>query len=249
MTNRPFWLAYPLALLFFFSLWKGVSIIAGPVVVPGPVETIQALADEIRTKEYWAHFAISAYRIGMSLWLAFITAVPLGLALGGSRRADRAAAPFINLSYPIPKIVFLPLVLLLFGLGDLSKIVLVAVVVFFQLLITTRDAARLITKEMRYSMKSLGANRRDFFVHVIWPFCLPGIFTSLRIGIGTAIAVLFFVESIGTRRGLGLYILDAWGMANYTIMYVGIISLSGLGIFIYEIFDILERHYCHWKNV
>jgi NitT/TauT family transport system permease protein len=249
LTNRPSWLAYLLALLFFFSLWKGVSIIAGPVLVPGPVETIQALADEIRTKEYWVHFAVSTYRIGMSLWLAFITAVPLGLALGSSRRADRMTAPFIYLSYPIPKIVFLPLVLLLFGLGDLSKIVLVAMIVFFQLLITTRDAARQITKEMRYSMKSLGANRRDFFVHVVWPVCLPGIFTSLRIGIGTAIAVLFFVESIGTRQGLGLYILDAWGMANYAIMYVGIISLSGLGIFIYEIFDILERHYCHWKSL
>jgi len=126
-------LAYLLALLFFFGLWKGASIIAGPVVVPGPLETIRTLADEIQTKEYWVHFAISTYRIGMSLGLAFVTAVPLGLALGSSRRADRVAAPFIYLSYPIPKIVFLPLVLLLFGLGDLSKIVLVAMIVFFQL--------------------------------------------------------------------------------------------------------------------
>ncbi len=219
------------------------------MVVPGPLDTVLTLAEEIQTREYWVHFAVSAYRIGMSLWLAFITAVPLGLALGSSRRLDRVAAPFINLSYPIPKIVFLPLVLLLFGLGDLSKIVMVAMIVFFQLLITTRDAARQITKEMRYSMKSLGANRRDFFIHVVWPVCLPGIFTSLRIGIGTAIAVLFFVESIGTRHGLGLYIIDAWGMANYPIMYVGIISLSGLGIFVYEIFDIMERHYCHWKKL
>ena len=185
----------------------------------------------------------------MSLWLAFITAVPLGLILGSSRRVDRVAAPFVYLSYPVPKIVFLPVILLLFGLGDLSKIVLVAMIVFFQLLITTRDAARQITKEMRYSMKSLGADRRDFFLHVVWPVCLPGIFTSLRIGIGTAIAVLFFVESIGTRQGLGLYILDAWGMADYSAMYVGIISLSALGIIVYEIFDRLERHYCHWKSL
>ena len=249
MNNRPSWLAYLLALLFFFSLWKAASVMAGPVVVPGPWETLKTLAGEIRTKAYWGHFAISSYRIGMSLWLAFITAVPLGLVLGSSRRVDRVAAPFVYLSYPIPKIVFLPVILLLFGLGDLSKIVLVAMIVFFQLLITTRDAARQITKEMRYSMKSLGADRRDFFLHVVWPVCLPGIFTSLRIGIGTAIAVLFFVESIGTRQGLGLYILDAWGMADYSAMYVGIISLSALGIIVYEIFDRLERHYCHWKSL
>ena len=83
----------------------------------------------------------------------------------------------------------------------------------------------------------------------VWPVSLPGIFTSLRIVTGTAVAVLFFVESIGTNRGLGFYIIDSWGRADYAAMFVGIIALSVIGIVLYEAFDLLERRLCKWKSV
>ena len=143
----------------FILIWQGAAVLAGPLIIPTPGQTLIALAAEVQTKAYWSHFGASAYRIAMSLALAFVTAVPLGLALGSSRRADRFMAPFIYLSYPIPKIVLLPMILLIFGLGNLSKIFLIALIVFFQLLITTRDAAHQITKEMRYSLKSLSFGR------------------------------------------------------------------------------------------
>ena len=84
---------------------------------------------------------------------------------------------------------------------------------------------------------------------MVWPVSLPGIFTSLRIGTGTAVAVLFFVESISARRGLGLYLIDSWGRADYNAMFVGIIALSVIGIVLYEIFDILEKKVCPWRNL
>ena len=245
--RKPPLIGYMGAAAFLLVLWQLISLAAGEMIVPGPSLTASTWIEEAGTRDYWIHFGVSAYRIAASLGLAFATAVPLGLALGGSRRADRFSAPLIYMTYPVPKIVFLPLILLAFGLGNLSKIFLIALIVFFQLLITTRDSARQITNEMRYSMKSLGATRPDFFRHVIWPVCLPGVFTSLRIGVGTAVAVLFFVESIGTQWGLGLYILNAWGMADSRVMFVGIVSLSALGVLVYEAFDILERRYCRWK--
>lgn len=249
MIRRPSIRGYLAAVALFLILWQTAAVLAGPMIVPTPFQTLVALGVEMRTRVFWAHFGVSTYRICMSLAAAFITAVPLGLALGSSRRADRFSAPFIYLGYPVPKIVFLPLILLAFGIGNLSKIFLIGLIVFFQLLITTRDSARQITKEMRYSMKSLGATRWDFFWHVVWPVCLPGVFTSLRIGVGTAVAVLFFVESIGAELGLGLYIINAWGAADTTVMFVGIVALSALGIAIYEVFDGLEKHYCGWKNL
>jgi NitT/TauT family transport system permease protein len=229
--------------------WQALSLWAGPMIAPTPAATVKTLFVEAQTRLYWSHVAASFLRIAASLAAAFVAAVPLGLALGASRRLDRASSPLIYLTYPVPKIVFLPLILLIFGLGDGSKVFLIALIVFFQLLITCRDAARQVTKEMRYSMKSLGGNRLDFFIHVIWPFCLPAIFTSLRIGAGTSVAVLFFVESIASQRGLGLYILNAWGMADAPVMFAGIVSLSLLGVIIYEFFDILERRFCRWKDL
>jgi NitT/TauT family transport system permease protein len=142
----------------------------------------------------------------------------------------------------------MPIVFVLFGIGDTGKIVLLTMIIFFQLLITTRDSARKISNETAYSLRSLGATRFDFYIHVVWPVSLPGIITSLRIGTGTAVAVLFFVESIATSRGLGFYIIDSWGRADYATMFVGIISLSIIGIILYEFFDLLERRLCKWKN-
>jgi NitT/TauT family transport system permease protein len=247
--SRPTLTAYLGAAAVLLAAWHLVALAAGPLIVPTPAATFRALLSQAQTTKYWTHVGASAWRLAASLILAFAAAVPLGLALGGSRRLDRLSAPLIYLTYPIPKIVLLPLVLLALGLGDASKIFMIALIIFFQLLITTRDAARGITLEMRYSMKSLGGGRVDFFRHVIWPSCLPGVFTSLRIGAGTAVAVLFFVESIGTEKGLGLYILNAWGMADPEVMFVGIVSLSLLGVLTYEVFDILESRFCRWKNL
>jgi NitT/TauT family transport system permease protein len=96
---------------------------------------------------------------------------------------------------------------------------------------------------------SLGGNRLDLFIHVIWPATLPAIFTALRIATGTVVAVLFFVESLGTRFGMGFYILDAWGRADIPQIFVGILVLAVMGVILYETFDILEKIYCRWSQL
>ncbi|MEW6141022.1 MAG: ABC transporter permease [Thermodesulfobacteriota bacterium] len=223
--------------------WAGESVIAGPVTV------LLKLASEAQTHRFWSHVGASTLRILAALAISFITAVPLGLFLGSSARADRLATPLIYLTYPVPKIVFLPLVMLVFGLGDWAKIVMLSIILFFQLLITTRDAARGVSRSARYSLYSLGGTKRHLFAHVIWPSSLPSVFTALRIATGTVVAVLFFVESIGTRYGMGFYILDAWGRADVQQIFAGIVVLALMGVILYEAFDILERVFCKWSQL
>jgi NitT/TauT family transport system permease protein len=242
------WVAYLLTLLIMIALWHAASLLLGSNLLPGPLPVFTRLGKEIGQNVFWGHLQASAWRMIAGLFCASLTAIPFGLILGSSQRLDRMFAPLIYISYPIPKIVLMPVILLLFGLGDASKIVLIALITFFQLLITTRDSVRKISTEVIYSLKSLGGNRWHFYRHVVWPVSLPGIFTSLRIGTGTAVAVLFFVESISARRGLGLYLIDSWGRADYNAMFVGIIALSAIGIVLYEIFDILEKRVCKWRN-
>ncbi len=88
-----------------------------------------------------------------------------------------------------------------------------------------------------------------FLFNVIWPSALPSVFTALRIATGTVVAVLFFVESIGTRYGMGFYILDAWGRADVPQIFTGIVVLALLGVILYETFDILERVFCKWNQL
>jgi NitT/TauT family transport system permease protein len=240
--------SYAVTILLIFIAWHALSYLLGNMLLPSPLEVLAQAFQDVHALIFWRHVWASAYRIIAGLIIAFITAVPLGLFLGSSSRLDRLFSPLIYLGYPVPKIVLLPIIFVLFGLGETSKIMLVALIIFFQLLITTRDAARSVDREVIYSLKSLGGGRFDFYRHVVWPVSLPGIFTSLRIVTGTAVAVLFFVESIGTNKGLGFYIIDTWGRADYASMFVGIIALSVIGIILYETFDLLERRLCKWKN-
>lgn len=182
---------YAATVLLVYVLWYLLSGLVGSTLLPDPFAVfLQGLA-EIRTYAFWQHVEASAFRILAGVFIAFVTAIPLGLFLGSNARFDRLFSPLIYLGYPVPKIVLLPIVFVLFGLGDTSKVALIAMIVFFQLLITTRDAARTIDTEVIHSLNSLGGSRFDFYRHVVWPVSLPGIFTSLRIVTGTAVAVLF----------------------------------------------------------
>ncbi len=240
---------YIITILLIYAVWYLLSLILGSNILPDPFLVFQRGFREIVKASFWVHVEASLLRMLAGLFFAFILAVPAGLVLGSNPNLDRLFAPLIYLGYPIPKIVLMPIVFVLFGIGDTGKIVLLTMIIFFQLLITTRDSARKISNEIVYSLNSLGATRFDFYIHVVWPVSLPGIITSLRIGTGTAVAVLFFVESIATNKGLGFYIIDSWGRADYATMFVGIISLSIIGIILYEFFDLLERKLCKWKNL
>ncbi len=239
---------YMLALAFLLLLWQGATLLLRTEALPGPASVMTSFVEEM-SGPLANHFFISTYRVLASLILALVTAVPLGIAMGRIKLADTLASPFVYLTYPVPKIAFLPLVLLVFGIGDSSKIFLISFILFFQILVTTRDAAREIPKEYILSMRSLGANRMQKTVHLVLPAVLPSILTSLRIGISTAIAVLFFVESFATNHGLGFFILDAWSQLDYESMYAGIVAMGLLGVVLYEGVEILDRTLCRWNKI
>ncbi len=234
-----------LAVAVIFGVWYVLAFLFKTPVLPYPHTVFSTLPLSLK-KGLGEHFLVSGYRAVLSLLWALVTAVPIGLYLGRRKRIDEFVSPMIYLLYPIPKIVFLPLILLLFGLGDLSKIFIIFIIVFFQILVTTRDAAKGIDEEQILSVLSLGARPRQIFFHAIFPACLPKILTSLRISIGTAIAVLFFVESFATENGLGFFILDAWSTLDYLSMYTGIMSMGVLGVVLYDVVDRIERRYCDW---
>lgn len=234
-----------MAVAVIFGAWYVLAVLLQTPILPYPHTVFSILPLSIQ-KGLGEHFLVSGYRAVLSLVWALVTAVPFGLYLGRRKRIDELISPMIYLIYPIPKIVFLPLILLLLGLGDLSKIFIIFIIVFFQILVTTRDAAKGIDEEQILSVLSLGARPKQIFLHAIFPACLPKILTSLRISIGTAIAVLFFVESFATENGLGFFILDAWSTLDYLSMYTGIIGMGVLGVLLYEVVDRIERKHCRW---
>jgi NitT/TauT family transport system permease protein len=157
-------------------------------------------------------------------------------------------SPVIYLLYPIPKVVFVPIVLLFLGIGNLAKIVLIFMILFFQILVLVRDQAASIRPELIQSVRSLGAGRRALFRFVYWPASLPAILTALRQSVGTAVAVLYVAELFATQYGLGYYIYYTGStLFDYPAMYAGIVALSLMGLGLYFGVDWLERRLCPWQ--
>ena len=237
-----------LAILALLLIWQLIAWTVNRPILPTPVEVAAVFIDELQDG-LMEHFLVSLWRVIASTLLAIAIAAPLGIILGQSRRLNNIFSPVVYLVYPIPKVVFVPIVLLFLGLGDFPKIVILFLILFFQILVLVRDAAAGLRPELIQSVRSLGAGRRALFRFVYLPASLPAILTALRQSVGTAVAVLYVAELFATRRGLGYYIyLNGSTLFNYPAMYAGIVAMSILGLGLYFTVDWMERRITPWKS-
>jgi len=236
-----------LAIIFLLSSWWIFAFLLNTPAFPPPLKAFASFVESLEG-DLLLHLRISFYRVIASMILAALLGIPLGIFLGKNLKYDQYIAPVIYLTYPIPKVVFLPVLLILLGIGDISKVALIALIVFYQILVTTRDAARNLQSEYILSVKSLGANSRELYQHVYLPGCLPAILTSLRLGLGTAMAVLFLTETYATTTGIGYFIMNSWSSMAYYKMFAGIIAMGLMGFFLYIFLDGCERYFCSWLN-
>lgn len=238
-----------LASAVVLAMWQLLAWLVNEPILPSPVIVFGTFLTELNDGLI-GHFLASAGRVLASIFLAVLVAAPVGIILGQSEQVDRFLAPIVYILYPIPKVVFVPVVLLLLGIGNFPKIFLIFIILFFQILVLVRDQAKGLRWELLQSVRSLGAGRRALFRFVYLPASLPAILTAVRQSIGTAVAVLYIAELFATQRGLGYYIsLNGSTLFNYPAMYAGVVALSILGLGLYFVVDWIERRFCQWKFV
>lgn len=237
-----------LAILALLAIWQIAALIVNRRILPTPIEVGQVFIEELNG-ELIDHFIASLWRVLASTALAIAVAVPLGLILGQSKRLSAIFSPMVYLIYPIPKVVLVPIILLFLGVGDLPKIAIIFLILFFQILVLVRDQAASLRPELIQSVRSLGAGRRALFRFVYLPASLPAILTALRQSVGTAVAVLYIAELFATQKGLGYYIyINGSTLFNYPAMYAGVVAMSVLGLGLYFVVDWLERRFCNWQS-
>lgn len=235
---------YIAAIIVILLVWALASFLVDSTALPMPTDALSQFI--ISFPEMLPHLWISLYRIVISMTIGTLAGTALGLLIGRSERLDLIGAPLLYVLYPIPKIVFVPVLLVLLGLGNAPAIVLMSTVIFFQTIVTARAAAKSISPDLVVSVRSLGASKIDVARHVVIPASLPNIFTALRISTGTAVAILFVVESIAGSTGIGFYIINAWGRIAYPTMFAGIIAMALLGVLLYEVINIIESRMVKW---
>lgn len=240
-------LSYAAVAVFLLALWWAIALLLALPIVPTPDKVLVRLA-HIFSRDIFAHAAWSLWRIAAGLGLAVCVGYPLGVLMGYFRRADRYLSPVVYLTYPIPKIALLPILMLLAGVGELSKILMIFLIIVFQVIVAVRDAIRTLPEERYAPLYSLSASFAQVFRFVILPASLPKFITAVRVAMATAVSVLFFTETFGTQYGMGYYIMDAWLRVNYLEMYAGILVLSAMGLLLFGLIDVFERAACRWQR-
>lgn len=228
-------------------LWFIAAILMDKTVIPNPI-VIYKNFGSVLTDDIFIHILYSLKRIGIGLALSLVVGVPIGILIAYSKKVNRIFYPLIYFCYPVPKSVLLPVAMLLWGMRDGSKIVIIFLIIVFQVIVSVRDSVRNIDPTMYQVTKSAGASKAQIIWHVTLPGILPQLLTSIRVSLGTAVSVLFFVEGYGTDYGLGYYILDAWSRINYIDMYIGIIVISIMGFVLFVSVDILSNRLCKWSD-
>ena len=237
-----------IGLLMFFAIWQVLAWIIQRPIMPSPLQVLPIFTAAL-FGDLGIHFLASTARVLAAIGVAVVTAVPIGLGLGQVPKVNRIFAPLIAIVYPIPKIVFLPVIYVLMGITDISKIFLIAIIIFFQILVVVRDEAAGLHPELILSVRSLGAGRRALFRYVYFPASLPAVLTALRVSVGTAIAVLFIAEQSLTTYGLGYYIVvETYQVLRYPEMYAGILAMSLLGLSLYFVINHLETRVTRYQD-
>ena len=222
-----------LGFALFLAIWQLLSWMIDRPILPSPLRVVPMFLSNL-PGELGLHLLASAGRVLAAIAMAVVTAAPLGLLLGQLPKLDRVFSPLIAITYPIPKIVLLPVIYVLMGITDISKVLLIAMIIFFQILVVVRDEAASLKPELILSVRSLCAGRRALFRYVYLPASLPAVLTALRISIGTAIAVLFIAEQSLTTYGLGYYIVvETYQVLRYPEMFAGILAMGMLGVALY----------------
>ncbi|HAX74136.1 MAG TPA: ABC transporter permease [Firmicutes bacterium] len=228
-------------------IWFIGSHVIDSKALPNPVDVYLSL-NILVEKNIMQHILASTYRVGVGLCISLVIGVSIGLLMGSSKHWNRLLNPLLYFTYPIPKTALLPVVMILCGLGDESKIMLIVLIVVFPVIVAVRDAVINIPKVAYSPLLSLGASRMQLFLKVTLPAMLPDLLTNIRLSVGSALSVLFFAEAYGTRFGLGYFIQDSWSRIDYIGMYGGIIVLSLLGFILFMFIDLLESILCQWKG-
>ena len=243
IKNKTFY-----GMMMVLLLWYLLHLTIKSNVIPSPYETIKRFT-VLFPNTLFFHILASLLRVIIAVSVSLLIGVPLGLWSGINKRIDSIISPIIYILYPLPKIAFLPIFMILFGIGDTSKIILIITIIIFQIVIAVRDGVKEIPKELFYSVSSIGVSRIGIYIHLIFPAVVPKFISALRISIGISISALFFAENFATSYGIGYFIMNAWTMVDYQDMFSGILALSLLGLILLRTIDIIEKIVCPWIHL
>jgi NitT/TauT family transport system permease protein len=240
------------AIVLFLLLWElGPTYLATAstrVFLPPLHEVLRALGSLIAKGQLQNHLAASLTRSASGFGIAVVFAVALGLLVAWYRSLDRFLNPLLEVFRNTAALALLPVFTLLLGIGETSKISIVAYAAFFPVLLNTIAGVRTVDPLLVRAARSLGLSNFRLFLKVILPSAVPTIFTGIRMAGTSSILVLIAAEMVGAKAGLGYLIVNAQSSFLIPDMYAGILTVSLLGLLVNYLLVAVERHFSRWRT-
>lgn len=248
--SYPAWLSV-VSIIVLLLIWEGICRcgIVSYLFLPAPSDILNALKVLLVEGEITASLAASMYRICLGFLLGSALGLAVGIATGASSLVDRIGTPIVSALYPIPKIALLPLFILWLGIGELSKVTIIASGVFFPIAMNTYSGVKNIDPLLLKVAVSFNASKSMILKSVVLPGALPMIFTGFRIAAGTSLLLLVAAEMIAAQEGIGALILHYGDLMITDKLMAGVIVLSLLGLAFNITLQWIEKRIIPWKTL
>lgn len=235
------------------GFWSAVTDggLVSPKVLVSPIGLVRQFwtmaVDGYLGTPLYVHVLASLMRTTVGFVCGAALALPVGLAIGYSPTLYALLSPFLAVLRPIPVIAYIPLAILWFGIGEFSKVLLIAITSFLYMTVNTAAGVKAVPEDVIRAALSLGASRFQLFANVILPESLPYIFAGVRVGAAVSWAVVVSAELIAAQQGLGYIIMDAATFFRIPAVYVGISLIGVIGFAIDRLISFAERRLVHWS--
>lgn len=241
-------LLFLLALLVFVLLWAGLVSWRRypPFFLPSPGQVWAKFLAVAADGTLWRHARITLAEIAGGLLLGLGLAVLLGYGVAKSRLLERLLSPYIVASQAIPIVALAPLLVVWFGFGGLSKVLVCALTVFFPALVNTVVGLRSVEEDLMALMRSLQASRRQIFTMLELPAALPVLLGGLKVGVTMAVIGAVVGEFVGADRGLGFLINLSRGILDTPLLFVALFTLVAIALALYLAVSWLESRLIRW---
>jgi NitT/TauT family transport system permease protein len=240
----------PLVVLAIWELLSRASIIDSRFW-PAPTSLLDTLWTEVESGALFTNIRISLVRVLVGFVIAAVPGVIIGLAMGLYWPLRVFLMPVATAIYAVPKLAILPLMLIVFGVGEGSKVAIIVVSIFFLIVLNTMSGVLAIDPIYRDVAENLGASRWEIFSTVAWHGALPAIFTGFRLAIGFALLVIVGTEFLdGNKRepnGLGWYIIRSWNLLKIEDLFVGLLVIGLLAWILNALIEVAERRLLPWR--